>query len=65
MARLLEVSKDGGAVRIVAAALVGAACGLVATTAALGSLEFAVFGGVGGAVAAMIAALSRAESAEA
>jgi hypothetical protein len=65
MARLFEVSKVPGSLRIVAAAVVGAAGGLAATAAALGSVEFAIFGGVGGAVASMIGALARSEGNEA
>ena len=65
MARLFEIKKVNGSVKLVAAAMVGAAGGLAATAAALGSVEFAIFGGVGGAVASMIGALSRTETDEA
>jgi len=65
MARLLEVTKVAGSVKIVAAALIGAVGGLVVTAVALGSVEFAIFGGIGGAVASMIGALSQTEPDEA
>jgi hypothetical protein len=51
-------------VAVVAAALVGAAGGLVGTALALGSVEFGIFGAVGGAVASMIASLAALEHPE-
>jgi hypothetical protein len=64
MARTFEVQKSSGSGKIVAAAVVGAACGLAGTALLLGSLEFAIFGGIGGAVVAMIGALAQFEKAE-
>jgi hypothetical protein len=57
--------KGSSTVKIVAAALVGAAGGLVGTAVVLGSLEFGIFGAVGGAVVSMIGALTQLEPAEA
>jgi hypothetical protein len=51
--------------KIVAAAFVGAVGGLVGTTLVLGSIEFGIFGAVGGAVVSMIGALAQVEHAEA
>jgi hypothetical protein len=65
MARAFEVSKVPGSWKIVAAAVVGAAGGLAATALALGSLEFAIFGAIGGAVVSMIGALAQSEPADA
>jgi hypothetical protein len=64
MARLFAVQQVPGSVKIVAAAVVGAVGGLAATALMLGSLEFAIFGGIGGAVVAMIGALAQSEQAE-
>jgi hypothetical protein len=63
--RGLSARKVSSTVKIVAAALVGAAGGLVGTAVVLGSLEFAIFGAVGGAVVSMIGALTQIEAAEA
>ena len=52
-------------VKIVAAALAGAAGGLGMTALALGSFEFGIFGAIGGAVAAAIAAAIRVDRAAA
>jgi hypothetical protein len=61
----LSALKVSSTMKIVGAALVGAAGGLVGTALVLGSLEFGIFGGVGGAVVSMIGALSQFETAEA
>jgi hypothetical protein len=57
-----QVSETG---TIVAAAVVGAVGGLVGTALVLGSLPFAIFGAIGGAVVSMIAALAHVEHSEA
>ena len=54
-----------GTGKIVAAAVVGATGGLMATMLILGSPEFGIFVGVGGALAAMIGTLARFEPSEA
>jgi hypothetical protein len=51
--------------RIVVAAVLGAAGGLVGTTVLLGSVEAGIVGAVGGAIALMIGALTRIERADA
>ena len=51
-----------GTVRIVGAAAVGAVVGLASTSLVLGSLEFGIFGAVGGAVLCMIGALAQVEA---
>jgi hypothetical protein len=58
-------SPVSGTVKIVAAALVGAAGGLVVTAVALGSPAFGIFGAIGGAVATAIAAAIHVERSEA
>jgi hypothetical protein len=50
--------------KVVGAAVIGAAAGLATTVLALGSPEFGIFGAVGGALASMIGVLAQLESAE-
>jgi hypothetical protein len=64
MNRFLAARNIPASVKIVAVAVTGAVGGLVATALALGSLEFAIVGGIAGAVSAMIIALPRVERAE-
>ncbi len=50
--------------KIIAAAVIGALGGLTATVLILGSVEFGIFGGVGGALVAMIGTLAQFEPSE-
>ena len=61
MFRSEALNRVPGTVRVVTAALIGAVAGLAMTTAALGSLEFGIFGAIGSAVAATIAAAIQVE----
>jgi hypothetical protein len=60
----LYALKGSGTVPVVGAAMLGAAGGLAATVLVLGSLEFGIFGAVGGAVLSMIGVLARLERSE-
>ncbi len=65
MASTVQAGKRSGSMKVVLAALAGAVGGLAVTALALGSVPFGIFGGIGGAVVAMIGALARVERAEA
>ncbi len=65
MKALVSRMKVSRTAMIVAAAVVGAAGGLAGTALVLRSVEFGIFGAVGGAVLSMIGALAQVESAEA
>jgi hypothetical protein len=58
-------TKVSTTLKVVGGALLGGSAGLLGTALVLGSLEFAIFGAVIGAVATMIGILSLSESAEA
>jgi hypothetical protein len=61
----LEVRQVPASVKIVAAAVMGAVGGFVATATVLRSVEFGILGGIGAAVVSMIAALAQVEQADA
>jgi hypothetical protein len=61
----LSAQQVPATVKIVGAAVMGAVGGLAVVAGMLGSVEFGIFGAVGGAVVAMIGTLSQLESSEA
>jgi outer membrane lipoprotein SlyB len=65
MERVVKEKTTSRTLLVVGAALAGVVGGLVGTALVLGSVEFGIFGAVGGGVASMIGALSQLEDHEA